>query len=350
MDMDIPARWEEVTPQWLQQMLAERFPEAAVSGVSLIWESEGNNRRARFKVTYASGAGPEVVFAKAEGPYRQVHASNGNLFNEARMLGSAVSLRVDHPAVYGVLIDEPGLDWLVLMEDVTARGGDPRDSTRPMTAAQVSLGVQGLARMHAQYWDFSPAAVPGLEWVQTWEPTEGFIGAFRARAGQGLERMAGLMPTELAGYSGEDLVEICARYIGALSQGPLTLLHGDAHIGNTYVLPDDSVGFLDWQVVRRGNWSQDVGYFVQGALTDQDRRACERDILARYLKALDRDVSFDDGWLWYCASPAYGLAVWLATLGSDGGAQDFDICRLLAARHARAAVDLDAFEAVKTLA
>jgi aminoglycoside phosphotransferase (APT) family kinase protein len=54
---------------------------------------------------------------------------------------------------------------------------------------------------------------------------------------------------------------------------PQTLLHGDPHIGSTYVLPDDDVGFLDWQMARRGNWSLDLGYFLQGALTIEDRRA-----------------------------------------------------------------------------
>ena len=53
-------------------------------------------------------------------------------------------------------------------------------------------------------------------------------------------------------------------FIGSLSASPQTYLHGDPHIGNTYVLPDDEIGFLDWQVVRRGNWSVDVGYFYRG--------------------------------------------------------------------------------------
>jgi hypothetical protein len=40
-----------------------------------------------------------------------------------------------------VLIDRPGNDYLILMEDVTRRGGDLRDSTRPMTVAQVEAGL-----------------------------------------------------------------------------------------------------------------------------------------------------------------------------------------------------------------
>jgi predicted unusual protein kinase regulating ubiquinone biosynthesis (AarF/ABC1/UbiB family) len=55
--------------------------------------------------------------------------------------------------------------------------------------------------------------------------------------------------------------DIWARYIRTLapdvSRAPQTLLHGDPHIGNTYVLPDDTVGFLDWQMVRRDNCGGD---------------------------------------------------------------------------------------------
>jgi hypothetical protein len=52
-------------------------------------------------------------------------------------------LPVDHPAPYGVVIDEPTLDWIVVMEDVTLRGGDPRDSTRPLSVDQVATACAG---------------------------------------------------------------------------------------------------------------------------------------------------------------------------------------------------------------
>jgi hypothetical protein len=47
---------------------------------------DGTNRRARFRLTYLSGMGPEQVFLKAHAPgHRIVHLRNGNLFNEARL-------------------------------------------------------------------------------------------------------------------------------------------------------------------------------------------------------------------------------------------------------------------------
>src|SRR3546814_9605777 len=84
---------------------------------------------------------------------------------------------------------------------------------------------------------------------------------------------------------------------------------------------DGSVGFLDWQVVRRGCWSQDVGYFLVGALTQDDRREHERALLKIYADALEVPIatcpSPDALWLHYRASAAYGLAIWLSTLGTE---------------------------------
>src|SRR3546814_9190384 len=66
----------------------------------------------------------------------------------------------------------------------------------------------------------------------------------------------------------------------------LTLLHGDTHLGNIYLLPDGRAGLLDWQLVVRGHHMHDVNYIVTTALSIGDRRNHERDLLAYYLDRL----------------------------------------------------------------
>jgi aminoglycoside phosphotransferase (APT) family kinase protein len=152
--------------------------------------------------------------------------------------------------------------------------------------------------------------------------------------------------------SGDEIVGIWARYVASLSKGPMTLLHGDAHIGNTYVLPDGDVGFLDWQVVRRGGWSQDVGYFLVGALTEEDRRRSEAALLEEYRKALDipanQRPSAEEAWLHYRTTPAYGLAIWLSTLGTDGY-QSREVSLALARRYSSAFVELETASALASI-
>ncbi len=129
------------------------------------------------------------------------------------------------------------------------------------------------------------------------------------------------------------------------------MLHGDAHIGNTYVLPDESVGFLDWQVVRLGEWSQDAGYFLISSLTMEDRCAHEKELIEGYRQALEvpegQRPTSEQAWLRYRASVAYGLAIWLSTLGSDGY-QRRDVSLALAQRFGAAFVELETLAALNS--
>ena len=342
----IPARWEDLTAGWFTDALRPRFPGIEIETAALVWTSDGTNRRARFALRYRFGDGPVVVFVKAEGAHREAHARNGNLFNEPYLLRSGVELPIEHAVAYAVVVDEAALDWIIVMEDITQRGGDPRDSLRPLTVAQATDGVLGLARLHRAHW--AATARPELAWLQTWAPTEGFSSGLRRRSPDGLRRSGRSLPETVARLGGDGVVDLWCRYVALLSTEPTTLLHADAHVGNCYVLPDDSVGFLDWQVARRGNWSQDVGCFLHGAVTETDRRAVERDVLAAYLDALDRGVGLDDAWLWYRASAVYGLAIWLSTLGTDGY-QPHDVSLALVRRYAAAFDDLDALGAIGEL-
>lgn len=341
----IPDRWEEITPAWMTAVLSRHDPGVEVRDVRILMRDDGTNRRARLGLSYARGAGPATVFLKANEPaHRAVHLRNGNLFNEAQLFGSDVDLAVDHPIVYHAIVDRDDAGFLLVMEDLTARHADPRDATRPMSIEQVANGLRGLARLHSRYWGLSDTTQPRLGWVQTWAPTAGWQVGLNQRIPLGLERAAADLPEAVKRYRGEDIVDLWSRYVTSLAKPPMTLLHGDAHIGNTYVLPDGTVGFLDWQVVRRGQWSQDVGYFLVGSLTEDDRRHAERALIEEYRKALQVPAaerpSSDEAWQCYRTTPAYGLAIWLSTLGTDGW-QSRDVSMALVRRFASAFVELD---------
>ena len=140
-------------PEWMTAALAGHFPGVQVDDVAVVLRDDGTNRRARLQLTYSAGAGPATVFAKAVDPeHADLVALTSGLFHEPRLFSSGVVLPLDHPAVYTAIIDEERRDFLMIMEDVVARGADPRDSTRPMTIDQVANGVRGLARMHSEYW------------------------------------------------------------------------------------------------------------------------------------------------------------------------------------------------------
>jgi aminoglycoside phosphotransferase (APT) family kinase protein len=323
-----------------------------VDRVRVALRDDGTNRRARLELTYSAGSGPATVFAKAVDPaHADLVALTSGLFHEPRLFSSGVVLPLDHPTVYAALIDEERSDFLMIMEDVVARGGDPRDSTRPMTVEQVANGVRGLARLHSAYWGDRLTANPALGWV---EPFVAFEGMQYAPLHIARERLGDTVSAEILRLTGEQLfIDIWSRYIGTLTTSPQTLLHGDPHIGNTYVLPGDDVGFLDWQMARRGNWSLDLGYFLQGALTIDERRRSERELLDAYRTALTLPAnempSPEDVLLRYRASVAHGLAIWMATLSGGDAWQSPAICVALAQRYATAFIDLDSRAAIDAI-
>lgn len=346
----VPERWEQISPAWVNAALAQRHPDTCVDRVDIVRRDDGTNRRVVLGLHYAHGAGPDTLFLKSNDPaHRSVHLRNGNLYNEAQLFGSGVSLPVEHPLVYKAIADRREASFLLVMEDLTRRAADPRDATRPLSVEQVAAGLRGLAQLHSRYWGFTDQSEPGLAWVQTWAPTEGWQVGLKKRIPIGLQRASGLLPDAVLQYSGDQIVELWARYVTSLSRAPMTLLHGDAHIGNTYVLPNGDVGFLDWQVVRRGEWSQDVGYFLVGSLTEEDRRRHERQLLDVYRQALDippeQLPSAEQMWRRYRAAAAYGLAIWLSTLGTDGW-QSPTISTALARRYANAFIELDTMSAL----
>src|SRR5690606_41926839 len=120
------------------------------------------------------------------------------------------------------------------------------------------------------------------------------------------------------GIDAEHMYQAFWRRQEALNQWPQTLLHGDAHPGNIYFLPDGQVGLLDWQLARRGPWAHDVSYAIISALDPDDRRRCEGAMLRDYRAELTRlgvanPPSEEDPGLALRQSPAWGVARWGST-------------------------------------
>ena len=351
--LSVPRIWEDVTPEWMTAALAQEIPGAVVDTVTVAMRDDGTNRRARLALTYAAGRGPETVFVKAVDPdHKALIKMTSGLLHEPRLFTSGVALPLEHPLVYAAPIDEADEDFLLVMEDLTARDADPRDATRPLTVEQAANGVRGLARLHGAFWGHRVAR-PGLEWL---EPFVAWDGMQWAPLPAALERLGDDAPPSVQALSIDHLVEgIWKPFIRTLTAPgvPQTLLHGDPHIGNTYLLPDGDLGFLDWQVARHGHFALDLGYFLQGALRTEDRRAAERDLLAEYRDALGLPAeelpSTEEIWLRYRASVAHGLMTWLATASAGELWQRPDIALALAQRYSAAYEDLQTAQALEVL-
>ena len=88
---------------------------------------------------------------------------------------------------------------------------------------------------------------------------------------------------------------------------------------SSYLLSDDRVGLLHWQLMGRGRWSHDVTYMMVTALDVEFRRRHERELLAYYLDRLraagvETAPDLEVAWLLYRQSAIWGFLIgWMIT-------------------------------------
>jgi hypothetical protein len=340
----------------MTQALSTTFPGAVVDQVDLGDIDVGTTSRAIATLGYSSGEGPTTVFIKAQGSFdhRLVLASLASLRKESWLFASGEDLPLEVPAGYGVGIDARRLDCVLVMEDVTARGGVPNICTAPLSPDQVHDGLLGLARLHARHWG-EPLPV-GLGFVRPWRVSPVWAGFFGGGITSGVRRLrrsgdAGLLPDGLD--SAAKAVRGFTTWARAARLGSQVLLHGDAHVGNTYALPGDRIGWYDWQLTRRGSWAHDVGYFMVSALSVEDRRAHDRELIGAYVDQVNAErpgaLTIEQAWAAYSATPPYGLGIFLQTLGLPGYQSD-EVSRVCVERFGRAGQDLGSAAALSRMA
>ena len=200
---------------------------------------------------------------------------------------------------------------IIVMEDVVANGGLFMNPHRTFPVDVARDSVSQLARLHGSTWGFE--SVDDIAWLGAIRSPVG--GMYTAEMLQGLldDGRADGFPPELR--SGQNL----AAALEIHSARPDTcVLHGDPHTGNLYLDAQDRACLFDWEVVQRGNWSQDLAYHLATVLSIEDRRAHERELVRLYLDELavhgGPAIDFEEGWELYRRSFAYGYLLWVITM------------------------------------
>lgn len=117
----------------------------------------------------------------------------------------------------------------------------------------------------------------------------------------------------------EDLYEGLRRSLDISTLGTRTYLHGDLHVGNTYVTNEQRMGIADWQIGVTGSWVYDYAYIVGTGLDVADRRAWEHDLLHHYLEHLALSggpaLAHDEAFTAYREAMFYPYFAWAYTIG-----------------------------------
>jgi hypothetical protein len=301
---------------------------------------------------------PERIFCKSSPNFtsRLITGLSGALESEA---GFYMTLRqhvdMESPLAYYAAVHPASARSIFLLEDVAftrgARFGDP--TTTYVNRAQAESMVRNLAAYHGRFWE-SPI-LRGLPWLQTSLGFQERVNAtidFEKRTLVGIDRSEHIAPPEFLRRRSE-IWPATMRSLALNVQGPMTLLHSDMHLGNWYAVGDHGMGLYDWQCMSTGEWALDVVYALMSALTIEDRRAWERDLLALYLDELARAggvaPSFDEAWLRYRQQVFHGLVFWLYTIGSgrmQPQMQRQSVAEANVARMTQATVDLESLDSL----
>lgn len=230
-------------------------------------------------------------------------------------------LDLEAPRTLGAHYDSQSHRLGLVLEDLTARGATFPNVLQSVSLAQIRGLLDTLAALHARFWN-SPRFSADLNWVET--HLDGGVADLMNNLAPAYiqhEIDTQKFKTELVeklGTTGPELLAGVQAVQRHQSRLPQTLLHGDTHLGNTYLLPGDRGGLLDWQLMVRGYPMHDVSYLMTTGLSIADRRAHERELLAYYLDrlaSLGADApAFDDAFREYRRALVWGVYIgWLTT-------------------------------------
>jgi len=354
----LPRDVGSVSEAWLTRALQGCAEGVVVSRVQAFALEAGTTARARLVLRYEGASArrdlPESLFVKLAPCDLRTR-----LFVDLLGLGRSevafyrtarAGLPVRAPHVYFAAAAPLGAGFALLLEDLAASGCHFADLTTPCDVERARAVMRAMAKLHAAHWE-SPRLHGDLAWLRGTRHDASFrIGRFLSdvSAGPAFARFGALVPRELqaaAGWISEQRLALEALW----TRPPLTLIHGDAHVGNLF-FDGEQVGFLDWQVAQRGQGMRDVGYFLGNSLAIETRREHDEALIRVYLAALAEagvaPAPFSVAWEQYRLHVLYG---WIAAVVTAAAAtlQSEAIVRAGLERSSAAVMDLDSLGALR---
>lgn len=331
---DIPLTFESITPQWLTNVLCADASGAEVTGFRLDAPDDGSSNRRKIAVEYndagrAAGL-PTALFAKAsqELTNRIILGASGAAETEVAFYAHVrPGLDIEAPLSYHAHADAESFNSIVLLEDLTGSAREFCTHETEMTRERAQSQMRALATLHGSYHGQVETASGALSAFSSWPEYFDRVQAFGMKEGSTEGFLAGeeVIPPRLFARADEIWPKTLAS-VALHDAAPKTLAHGDVHLKNWYAAGNGEMGLADWHCAHRGLWARDVGYAVASALTVEDRRAWEEDLLRYYLEQLQAAggprLDFGEALTAYRQQLITALTWWTITLRPAPGMPD----------------------------
>jgi hypothetical protein len=200
-----------------------------------------------------------------------------------------------------------------------------RDMAAGTTPERTERVLQSFAEMHAHFWGWPEAErekiLPGEYNTFTAPKWREVTRALNASAIAPALKAAPDLVSERLAETYRLAIDRWDSLLDAWYQGPLTLVHGDSHLGNCFEYPTEEgrrVGMIDFQATHWSKGMRDVQYFMINSLEPDVLAANDERLIRGYCEQLKRygtTLSFDEAWEQYRAFSFQTLMVGIVPLG-----------------------------------
>ena len=319
----LPIEVAGVTREWLTAALRTRAPGVTVLGCELLEVIHSTTTKLRIRLKLdepgrQAGIAEQVI---VKGGF-QAHSRELDHMHLREVRGYRDIYPVNPlptPACYFAGFDAAARQGIIIMEDLSCRGVEFCNALRPQSQDQVARRLSLLAAFHARTWN-SPAIAPGGQWadlVDFFDVMRGFFDKKTAPADWA--RLIALprgAATSVRFHDRAWMIDAWNRVTAHGQRQPYCVLHGDMHLGNLYIEPDGTPGFLD-TLASRGPAMLEVSYHISASLDAADRPSCEALLVRHYLDELAANGApaqdFDAAMRDYALYLVYGYFIWITT-------------------------------------
>jgi hypothetical protein len=351
---------ELVTPEWLTEVFHHAKAICADTRVAAFEMSVIGTGQVGANVRYAltydgvGEPGPATVVCKfssrdpqsaAAGVSTRTYETEVAFYRDL-----AHKVEISRPHCYFAKLEPGTAEVVLVMEDLAP--AEQGDQIAGCTREQATLAVDEAARLHGPRW--GDPALYELGWLDNTATLEGMAAMFGVVWDAFVQRYhATLDPVALD--AGRHLAELVPTLLRDTST-PFTPVHRDYRLDNMLfgtAAGGRPLAVVDWQTVRLGVGPSDVAYFLGSAFRPEIRRSCERDLVARYHRALVEDFGvddypFDQCWRDYVRSSYSSLLMAIFASLLVGRTERGDaMFMVMANRSAQMGADLDAPSALR---
>lgn len=330
----VPPSYEAITAEWLTDVLCRQTPGAEVVDFSFDARDDGSSNRRRIFITYNEAgrrAGlPPTVFCKAAEALvnRMVLGLSGAAQTEMGFYNKVRGrLSIEAPVGLYANFDPTNCASLIMLRDL---GGEVEfcDDRTVIDWERAVSQIDTLSRLHASFYEspeLGSATIPFRTWPVWWRDMMVASPEFAASCDQAFVDSEDLMPPELFRQR-EQIWPATEQSVARHERLPRTLIHCDVHLKNWYLAKDGVMGLSDWQIASVGHWSRDLIYTMTTALTVENRRRWEKELVRIYLeKMVERGaprMSEEASWKNLRQQLFSALAFWTITLRPAPGMPD----------------------------